>query len=87
LLKPIPFANSLTTVLTIAFITCGIISIILPDLFWAVLNILFHAVNLEIAKSNAQVSPFNLLIGSIIFGAYIWIISYLTISLYNKLSK
>lgn len=87
MLKAVPFANAITTVATAAFVVCGIVAFIAPDLFWGIVSSVFHAINLEAVKATTQMSFGTFVLGIVLFGVYIWVITYSAVSLYNKWAK
>jgi hypothetical protein len=87
MLKAAPFANAVTTVSTAAFAICEIAAFIAPDLFWGIVNSMFHAINLEAVKATTPMSFGTFVLGLVLFAAYIWVITYGAVSLYNRWAK
>lgn len=87
MLKPKALANALTTVFVVAYVICGIVSIVIPGLFFGVLESWLHAISLEAVKTTTQMGFGTFIFGVVTFGAYIWVFTYLTASLYNKFAK
>lgn len=87
MLKTVPFANAVTTVATGAFTLCGLLAFVAPDLFWGIISIIFHAINLDPVKATTPMSFGTVIFGVIAFTIYIWVVTYLAASLYNKWAK
>ena len=87
MLKAIPFANAVTTVATAAFVSCALVAVVLPDLFWGILNTVSHTLNLEAVKATTPMSFGTFILGVVLFAAYIWGITYAAASLYNRWEK
>lgn len=87
MLKPIALANAVAAIFVVVYTLCGIVSYILPDLYWGVLNSWMHGVNLEVAKATAPMSIGTFIFGVVTFTVYVWIVSFLGSSMYNKFAK
>lgn len=87
MLKPKTFANAVTIMVTAAYILCGIISYIAPDLVISIVNSWLHTINLETVRATTSMPLGNFVFGVATFGGYIWILTYSTASLYNRLAK
>ena len=87
MLKPQAFANAITTVFIVAYVICGIIAFVAPDLVFSVAGSWFHAINLEAVKATTPMSIGTFLFGVVSFAAYIWVFTFAAASLYNKFAK
>lgn len=87
MLKSVALANTVAIIFVVAYTLCGIVSYILPDLYWGILNSWMHGINLEVAKATASMSIGTFIFGVATFTAYVWVVSFLGSSLYNKFSK
>lgn len=87
MLKPVALANAIAAIFVVAYTTCGIIAYALPDLYWGILNSWMHGINLEVAKATAPMSIGMFIFGVVTFTIYVWIVSFLGASLYNKFAK
>ena len=85
--KPTILANSVTAVWGTAYALCGIAAMVLPNMYFGVLNNWFHSINLELIKSTTPLTFTSFLVGLATFSAYIWIITFATASVYNSWSK
>lgn len=85
--KPTTLANSVATVWGAAYALCGIAAMVLPDLYFGVLNNWFHSINLELIKSTMPLALPTFIVGLLTFVAYIWVITFATASVYNAWSK
>lgn len=87
MLKPKAFANASTTVFVVAYVICGIIAFVAPDLLFSVANSWFHAINLDVVKAATPMGIGTFIFGVVTFGAYIWVLTFAGASLYNKFAK
>lgn len=87
MLKPVAFANAVTTVFTTAFVICGVVATFLPDLFWGILKAISHSINLEVVRTNEPMSLGTFVFGVILFAVYIWVVTYASVYMYNRYSK
>ena len=87
MIKVKSLANAVTIVFTAAYVICGIITFIAPDLFWMFADSWFHNVNLEALKATSPMSVGSFIFGIITFAVYVWIISFAIGILYNRFSK
>ena len=85
--KPTVLANSVAAVWGAAYALCGIAAMLLPNLYFGVLNNWFHSINLELIKSTTPLSLSSFLVGLVTFVAYLWVITFATASVYNAWSK
>jgi len=87
MLKPIHFANAFTLVGLGLYVGCRVLSLIVPDMFFAVGQSWFHTFTLETQKGVAPMELGTFLLGGITFGALTWATAYAAASLYNRLAK
>lgn len=87
MLKPVALANATTTIFAIAYISCGIVAYIIPDLYWGILSSWFHSISLEAVKATTPMSLGTFIFGVVSFAVYIWAVSFLGATLYNKFAK
>lgn len=87
MVKPIALANAITTVFIVAYVICGIIAFIAPDLLFSIAGSWFHAMNLQSVRATTPMSIGMFLFGVVTFGGYVWILTYAGASLYNKFAK
>lgn len=87
MLKPQAFANAITSVFFVAYIACALIALIAPDLYFGILSNMFHSFNLEAVKATTPMSIGTFLFGVVTFAAYVWILTYSGVRLYNKFAK
>jgi hypothetical protein len=85
--KPAILANSVTAVWGTAYALCGVAAMILPNLYFGVLNNWFHSINLELIKSTTPLTLISFLMGLATFSIFIWVITFATVSVYNAWSK
>lgn len=85
--KPTLLANSVTAVWGTAYALCGITAMILPDLYFGILNNWFHSINLELIKNTTPPTPISFLVGLMTFSAYIWVITFVTAFVYKVWSR
>lgn len=87
MVKPVALANAITIIFAIAYISCGVLSFVLPDLYWGILSSWFHGISVEAVKSTDPMSLGTFIFGIITFTAYVWVVSFLGASLYKKFAK
>ena len=87
MLKPVAFANAFALVGLGLYIGCRILTLIVPDLLFAVGQSWFHTLNLEAVRGAASMDIGAFLLGGITFGALAWITGYALAYLYNNLEK
>lgn len=87
MLKPIAFANAFTVVGLGLYIVCRALSLIAPDLLFAVGKSWFHTFNLETVRNVPPMDLGAFLISGITFGALTWATAYAGAYLYNKFAK
>ncbi len=87
MLKTQAFANAATTVFVVAYVICGIVSFVAPELFFNVASSWFHAISLDSVKATTPMSIGTFLFGVVTFAAYVWILTYSGARLYNKFAK
>ncbi len=86
MVKASSLANAITLVATTAYLFCGILTYIAPDLFWSFANSWFHAVNLEAVKSAEPMPAGSFIFGIVSFAAYVWVVAFSSGSLYSRFS-
>lgn len=87
MLKPIAFANAITSVFFVAYTACALIAFITPDLYFGILSNMFHSFNLEAVKATEPISLGGFALGLVTFSAYVWVFTFSSASLYNKFAK
>ena len=87
MLKAQAFANAVTTVFVVAYVICGIIAFVAPDLLFNVANSWFHAINLDVVKATTPMELGTFVFGVVTFSVYIWVLTFAGASLYNKFAK
>lgn len=78
------FANALTTVALLAYLICAAFAFLVPELFFRIAGSLSHAINIQAVQATEAMPITTFLGGVAILGIYIWVLSFMTISLYNK---
>ncbi len=87
MLKPIAFANAFGLVGLGLYIGCRILTLIVPDLLFAVGQSWFHTLTLGTARGVAPMDVNTFLLGGITFGALAWVTGYAFAYLYNNFAK
>jgi len=87
MVKPIAFANAFAVVGLGLYVGCRVLSLIVPDLLFAVGQSWFHTFNLGAARNTAPMDINTFLIGGVTFGALAWATSYAAAYLYNNFAK
>ena len=87
MLKAKAFANAVSIVWVIAYLLCGIAALIAPDQYWSMAGSWLHAINLEPVKATTSMSAGTFILGVVSFTAFVWIVTFTTAKLYNRLSK
>lgn len=81
------FANAATTVGLAAYVVCRVLVLLVPDFMFSVAQSWFHTFNLNSVKAVESFNIGTFLLGAVTFGAFVWIMTYATVSLYNKWHK
>lgn len=87
MLKPQALANAITTVFVVAYVICGIIAYVAPDLLFSIANSWFHAINLDVVKAATPMELGTFIFGVVTLGVYIWVLTFAVTNLYNKFAK
>lgn len=87
MLKPKAFANAITIVFVVAYVICGLISFIAPDLLFSIAGSWFHGMNLEAIKATTPMGLGTFIFGVVTFAGYVWFLTFSGASLYNKFAK
>lgn len=87
MLKPKAFANAITTIFIVAYVICGILVFVAPDLVFSIAGSWFHAINLEVVRATTPMGLGTFVFGVVTFAAYVWGLTYAGVSLYNKWAK
>ncbi|HLD19370.1 MAG TPA: DUF5676 family membrane protein [Candidatus Nanoarchaeia archaeon] len=85
--KPIAFANALAVVGIVLYIGCRILTLVVPDLLFAVGQSWFHTFNLEAVRGAVPMDIGAFLLGGITFGVLAWVTGYAFGYLYNNFAK
>ena len=80
------FSNAMTAVWLGAYLVCALLATLFPSLYLGIAGTWFHAMTLQMSN-KPTLSISSLGIGFITFGLMVWVMSYLFVWLYNKLSK
>lgn len=84
MLKPVAFANAITTVGVSGYMICMVLSAVTPDLVFNIGQSWLHTINLNVLRSTEPMDIGSTLVGAITFAALTWVASYIGASLYNK---
>lgn len=87
MLKPIPFANAFTVVMLGLYVACRVLSLIAPDLLFAVGQSWFHTFSLGSARTVVPMEFGTFLLGGVTSGALTWVAAYTGAYLYNRFVK
>lgn len=87
MLKPIAFANAFAVVAVGLYIGCRVLSLIAPDLLFAVGKSWFHTFDVESIRSVAPMDIGTFIIGGITSAVLAWITAYAGAYLYNSFAK
>lgn len=87
MLKPIPFANAFTVVGLGLYVACRVLTLVVPDLLFAVGQSWFHTFSMNSARVVAPMDMGTFLLGGITFGALTWATAYVGAYLYNQFAK
>ncbi len=87
MLKPQAFANAFSIIGIGLYIGCRVLTLIVPDLLFAVGQSWFHTFNLEAVRGAAPMDIGAFLLGGITTGVLVWVTAYAGASLYNKFAK
>lgn len=81
------FAHAATAVTAVFYVACWILSVVAPDLIFAIANSWIHAISLDSLRTTTTMSFETVLLGLISISLLTWVTTYATIWLYNKWSK
>ncbi|MBI2430912.1 MAG: hypothetical protein HYV39_02775 [Candidatus Levybacteria bacterium] len=87
MLKSIPFANAVTTVMAVMYVVCVVLSYAAPDLLFDIFQPWFHTINMQAIKASKMVGPEKLLFGLVTLSAITWVTTFFSIELYNRWAK
>ena len=87
MLKPQAFANAYTIVGIGLYIGCRVLTLVVPDLLFAVGQSWFHTFNMDAVSSVVSMDLNTFLLGGITFGVLAWLTGYAFASTYNRLAK
>lgn len=81
------FANATASVMGIWVIGCAILSLIAPDILFAVAQSWMHNINLQVVKTTFNPDFGSLLLGFVTAVGLTWATTYGTITFYNRWAK
>lgn len=81
------FANAASAVMAVWVLGCLALSLIVPDLLFSVAQSWMHTINLSVVKTAFSFDFGSVILGLITAVGLTWITTYITIWLYNRLSK
>lgn len=87
MLKPVPYANAFTLVGLGLYVICRVLSLIIPDLLYAVGQSWFHTLSINSVMTVTPMDISTFLLGGITFSGLIWVSAYTAASLYNNFTK
>ena len=87
MLKPVPFANAFTAVGLGLYVACRVLSLVVPDLLFAVGQSWFHTFSLDSSRVVASMNLGTFLLGGIAFGVLAWVTGYAFAYFYNRFAK
>lgn len=87
MLKPVPFANAITVVGLGLYVVCRVLSLVIPDLLFAVGQSWFHTFSLDSSKAVTPMDLGTFLLGGITFGVLAWVTGYAFAYLYSRFAK
>ena len=86
-IKPIEFANAVTTVAVVGFVLCRVLSYLIPKILFAIAQGWVHTFNLEPIRATTPIPLGLTLLDGVLFAALIWVTTYAVASLYNASAK
>lgn len=81
------FANASTVVSLVLYVVCRVVSLVAPDFLFSIARSWFHTFSVDSLKGIAPMDLGTFLFGGISLAVLVWVTTYLTIILYNRLSK
>lgn len=81
------FANAVTAITVVFYLLCWLLSALVPDFIVGLAQALAHTINLEGVRAVAGVSPAMALWGLVSMAVLTWLLTYVTIWLYNRWAK
>lgn len=81
------FANATATVMAIWVIGCALFAYMAPDLLFTIAQSWTHSMNLEALRTTLTSNTESLILGFVSAVGLTWVITYVTIVLYNKWAK
>lgn len=81
------FAHAATVVMAVFYVVCVGLSLLAPDILFAIGRSWMHSINLESVKAVNPPDLGSILLGLITFSALTWVTTYITIWLYNRWAK
>ena len=87
MIKPVAFANAFTIVGAGLYVICRLLSLIVPDLLFALGKSWFHTFSLESIRQTVSWDTGTFLLGGVSTGVLVWILFYSGAYLYNRMAK
>lgn len=81
------FANASTVVTVVLYVICRIASLIAPDFLFIIARSWFHTLSLDTLKGVTSLDLGTFLLGGLSLAVLVWVSTYVTIELYNRLAK
>jgi len=87
MLKPIAFANAFTIVGVGVYTLCRVLSLVMPNLLFSVIQSWFHAFSMDAMRVATPIGISSFLFGAVALAALVWVSAYTGAALYNRWAK
>ena len=87
MLQPLPFANAATVVSLVLYVICRALTLLAPDLVFAIGRSLFHTLNVDAMKATTAFDLGSFVIGAVTLAIVVWVSAYALAAIYNRFSQ
>ena len=87
MLQPLPLANAATVVSLALYLICRALTLLAPDLVFAIGRSLFHTFSIDVMKATTAFDLGSFVIGAVTLAIVVWVSAYALAKIYNRFSQ
>ena len=83
MIRPTAFANAITTMMVVLYLTCATLSILFPNFLVGLAQSWVHTLNIEIIKATTPMTFGSFMYGLLSAAILTWVVTYATTGVYR----
>ena len=87
MIRTFSLANAVTSLVAVSYVVCYALALIVPGFLFTIAQSWIHVLNLDTLQTSATLSLGEAIIGLVSVSAVVWVWTYATAAVYNRLAS